>query len=193
MDLKQCVFRSLSFGKDEGSIFVRCQPAGNCAGEHAFTVLDVENIGRLFFGGQEQGWCFRLINGRSVSVKVCPLEANEDEILLVNYKWGGDDGKIQLRVGRTEQPDTADLPELQEADAPGTLTPLDSRDRTSPYSGTVACCVASWKQAGNKRWKKLKILPHAAPNPFDEDQAKSSLANLLAHLRKQPPTRMRIN
>ena len=192
IDPMQCMFRALSFGQDEGSLFIRCRPHSNCAGESAFTLLDVENLGRLFFGGQEQGWCFRLINGRSVCVKVQPLEAGEEEILLVNYRWGGDGGKFQLRV-RSEGSDTAELPELQEADAPGTITPLDSRDRTSPYSGTLACCVGSWKQVDKKRWKKLRSLPNAAPNPFDENQAKSSLANLLAHLTKQPPTRMRTN
>ena len=119
-------------------------------------------------------------------------EPDEDEIVLVNYKWGGDDGKIQLRVGRSEHPDIADLPELQKADAPGVITPGYSRDGTNHYCGTIACCVASWKQVANRRWRKLKTLPHAAPNPFDENQVKLSLANLLAHLCKQPPTRMRI-
>ncbi len=97
------IIRVVAPTRQSGMLFGRVI-AGNWAGMTSvgnFTVCDMENVGRLFYDAQMEGWAFEMPIGASVRVK-CPLQKGEQWAVCGSYKLpvDGTPGKLFIRAGQ---------------------------------------------------------------------------------------------
>ncbi|MHC4251224.1 MAG: hypothetical protein ACYS9X_19055 [Planctomycetota bacterium] len=170
------IVRWKGLGQQKGHVFARVWPggwAGRTDIDEEFTVFDVENLGRLFFDCRPQEWVFAAKEHGRLAVPGT-TEAARQEVLLVNYDWGG---RLVLRSSGEAHPRQMMLPS-------GTQPPADygrgrfggELDGDKEFFGNLECVVAGSKCVSGDRWRWLLETDHGATNPWDDDVVKGWMA-----------------
>jgi hypothetical protein len=155
-----------------GTIFARVTPGGWAGrldvGE--FTIVDIENIGRLFFNSKSEEWTFNSV----IAVRLkFPLSGQGTTIVCASYNLpAAGSGTVVVRAscqasGMLGSRSESTLKKLR-ADA-GEIRVGATRTGQSYWNGSIRHLTVSPEGMSNSKWKSIAAVPEAAPNPINRD------------------------
>lgn len=185
------IVRIVSPGKHLGMLFGRVI-IGNWAGRRGvgkFTVVDIENIGKIYFDTDDSEWVFRLATQAVARLKVDLVEG-EQWVVCGTYllPGAGKRGNVQIRASRSPLvagvQHTKTEPSLKQivSSAPGQISIGHSVEQKDFWNGHIRSIVVGPQGMRTDRWNAILSIPEASPNPFDDNML-SRVFEQLAHSR----------
>jgi hypothetical protein len=155
--------------RKRGFVFARIIPGGwdsSLDGDNKFTVVEIENLGKLFYSSSCKAWCFN--TAEDVNVKVEHKFSSDDVItLLVNFDIENKE-LLELRSCHNNHPDRNYLCDLPNESGFGTVTIGHDLNNINHLDGMLSTLVTGHKTIGKDTFKMLCKYKEAIPNPWDK-------------------------
>jgi hypothetical protein len=177
------MFQATPMRRDRGAFFARVF-TGEWAGAvntGSFTVLHVQNVGRLLFDAGRSAWVFANAVGEDVVVPAAPSR-QQPWIVLASFDCGK--GTIRLRAGVASSPDyeereTAAKQEIG-ADGTGQIAFGRTATGTDSWNGHLGRVVVSESIPSSETWRSVMQVPGLAPDPASGDILDAALRRVTA-------------
>lgn len=158
--------------KEKGYIFARIIPSGwdsDSKLDKEFTILDIKNIGRLFYKSKENIWSFNTISGIAANIEF-EFQRNEILTFLVNYDV--DNELLELRSSHHSHPTHEKLKSFPIRKSVGRITFGHDVNNENYLNGYLRAIVIGHKKVSKKKFRLLCEYDEALPNPWDVDMLK---------------------
>lgn len=166
----------------KGTIFARVTPGG-WAGKldvGEFTVVDIENIGRLFFNSKSEEWIF----DSAIAVRLrFPLSGRGTTIVCASYNLPAyERGNVVVRAccqtsSTTDSKSESTLKGLKAE--PGEIRIGATRDGHFYWNGSIRHLTVSPEGMSANKWRPIAEVADAAPNPMNRDALDLALLRML--------------
>jgi len=152
----------------KGTIFARVTPGGWLGMRNVgrFTVVDCENVGRLYFDSAQEEWVFE---GVATTKMKFPAAALGLSLICVSFDYRAHAlGKIVLRAGSGTARETKSFSTTKKPRALLGETRLgSSRSGQDYWNGYIRHLTISPEGMSGNKWSAICEVPDAAPNPMN--------------------------
>jgi hypothetical protein len=159
----------------KGTIFARTTPGGwsGMTAVGTFTVVDIENVGRLAFDTQTSEWLFACSLGLVVKLKY-PQAGQGTTIVCASYdlNGAGQQGNIVLRaarLGSIERPVRTASTRSVLSKLPGQMRIGSSLGGNCYWNGYLRHLTVGPEGMSPQKWRAITEVEDAAPNPMNRD------------------------
>jgi predicted nucleic acid-binding protein len=162
------VIKIHKLGKNKGFIFSRIIPGdwdSSLNIESKFTIIDIENIGKLFYQSSRNKWIFQTKSGIELSFQ---FKFSRDEILtfLINYDLSKK--RIEFRTCKSNHPVHKKIEFISNANSIGNINFGRDLNGKNFLNGHLSTIVTGHKNIGKENFKLFCKYVEGLPDPWDK-------------------------
>jgi predicted nucleic acid-binding protein len=167
-----------------GTIFARVTPGGWLGMPNAGqrSVIDVTNLGWLYYNAAKLEWVFEAAIGLSLRLNYPPALQGKTVVCLSYSLYGrGSRGTLVLRAGRFGFQDNVASSEstLKQLDHfPGEIKLGSKHGETNFWNGNIRHLTIGPEVMSSEKWKAIISLENGAPNPMNHRALRIALESI---------------